>query len=772
MLYVLAVLGAALPNNPPAEPVTVVVPRIDAEVEIDGVLDEPVWLQAAVLADFSQYLPVDGRPANDSTQVLVWYSPTAIYFGIRAFEQHGAVQATLADRDRITGDDHSQILLDTFNDQRQAFLFGVNPFGIQSDGILRDAARRTGSFRTQAGGAYAIDYSPDFVFESKGQVTPQGYEVEVRIPFKSLRYQAARQQNWGINIIRKVQHSGYEHTWSPVLQSDASFLAKSGTLQGLTELHRGIVLDVTPEITSNVTGAPAPRGWDYHADDPAVGGNVRWGITNNLFFNATVNPDFSQVEADVAQLQFDPRRAVFFPEKRPFFLDGIEQFDTPNRLIYTRRLANPDAAVKLTGKVAETNLALLSGVDDKTLSATGEDNPVFNLLRVRSDIGGQSTLGIAYTDKIEGDDYNRVAAADGRLVLGAYDVTFQGGASFTRTSGETAAAPIWQLNVNRAGRRFGFNSGISGLHQDFRASSGFISRVGIVHANFVPRINVFGNSGATIERWTGSITLDGTWDYDRFFDGKTPNDPKLWFGSSFVFRGGWRAGTQLLIESFSYPPELYTNYFIERTTPAGTDTIPFTGTHRLSNYDLVVNFSTPEFQTFSAGGYVIVGRDENFFEWASANVLIASVNADWRPTEQLRVNVLYNHQQYFRPSDGSVVGLRRVPRLKLEYQLSRAIFVRFVGQYDANFQDELRDNSRTEDPILIYDPSTDTFARGLEWTSNDFRVDWLFSYRPNPGTVFFAGYGSSLAEPRSFRFSRLERVSDGFFVKASYLWRL
>ncbi len=773
MLWMFPALLLAPPDSSTSTTPIIDIPRLEAEVEIDGVLDESVWGRAIVLDGFSQYLPVDGRPAEDSTRVLVWYSPTHIYFGIRAFEDHAEVRATLADRDKITGDDYVQILLDTFHDQRQAFLFGVNALGIQSDGMIRDgSSRHSGSMARRSRGGYTIDYSPDFVYESKGRLTPDGYEIELRIPFKSLRFQSADSQDWGINIIRRVQHSGYEDTWNPVLQANPSFLAQSGTLTGLTQLSRGMVLDINPELTSNVTGTPSPAGWSYDTQQPEIGGNIRWGITNNLFLNGTVNPDFSQVEADVAQVQFDPRSAVFFPEKRPFFLDGIEQFATPNRLIYTRRLVNPEAAVKLTGKVSETNLAFLSGVDDKTTSLTGDDNPIYNVLRIRRDIGGQSTLGLAYTDRVDGRDYNRVAAADGRLVLGQYAVTFQGGASVTRSLDATRSAPIWQLDVNRSGRRFGFGSSLSGLHPDFHAASGFIRRVGIVHANFRPRITLFGDPGATIESWTGTVTLDGTWDYDRFFDRKAPNDSKLHLGSSFTFRGGWRASGTLLIESFKYPAELYTNYFIERSTPSGLDTIPYTGTDRFGNLDFMVTFATPQFDKFSADMFFIVGRDENFFEWAPANVFLVTANAAWRPNDQLRVNMRYNHQQYIRPSDNSSVGLRRIPRLKIEYQLSRAIFVRFVGQYDANFRDELRDNSRTDDPILIYDPSTNTFARTVVETRNDFRVDWLFSYRPNPGTVFFAGYGSSLDEPRSFSFNRLERVNDGFFLKASYLWRM
>ena len=165
---------------------SVAIPRLDdAAVTIDGDLGEPSWSHAATLTGFSEYTPVDGRPAEDSTAVLVWYSPTAMYFGIRAFETHGPVHATLADRDRIGTDDYVQILLDTFDDHRQALVFGVNPFGMQSDGTLTE---------TLGGSRDTVDRSADFVFQSKGRVTGTGYEVEIRIPFKSIHYQQAGAQ--------------------------------------------------------------------------------------------------------------------------------------------------------------------------------------------------------------------------------------------------------------------------------------------------------------------------------------------------------------------------------------------------------------------------------------------------------------------------------------------------------------------------------------------------------------------------------------------------
>ena len=266
------------------------------------------------------------------------------------------------------------------------------------------------------GGREAPDLSPDYVFQSRGHLTEWGYEVEIRIPFKSLRYQSASEQNWGLNIVRQVKHSGFEDSWAPARRASTSFLGQSGTLAGLTDLHRGLVMDVNPELTNKVTGSPTTKGYDYDAGDPQLGGNIRWGVSNNLTLNGTVKPDFSQVESDAGQLAFDPRQALFFPEKRPFFLDGIEQFQVPNQLIYTRRIVQPVVATKLTGKSFGTNVGLLAAVDDRSASPTGEDNPTFLVLRGQRDIGHQSRLGIALTDRRDPHSSNQVADIDGRLV--------------------------------------------------------------------------------------------------------------------------------------------------------------------------------------------------------------------------------------------------------------------------------------------------------------------------------------------------------------------
>ena len=289
-----------------------------------------------------------------------------IYFGIEAHAAPGSVHATLANRDRIDADDAIQIFLNPFKDGRQALVFGVNPLGIQADGTLVEGTNNRGGALVQRARERPRGDRPDarLRLPVEGTAHRHGYVIEIAIPFKTLRFPADRVQSWALNIVRIVQSSGHEDSWAPALRAKSSFLAQSGTLDGLTDLHRGLVLDLNPVATAHADGTPSGGRWHYDTSRPEFGGNVRWGVTPNLTLNGTINPDFSQVEADASQFTFDPRSALFFPEKRPFFLDGAELFNTPNNLIYTRRIAAPIAAVKLTGTAAGTDIALLSAVDD------------------------------------------------------------------------------------------------------------------------------------------------------------------------------------------------------------------------------------------------------------------------------------------------------------------------------------------------------------------------------------------------------------------------
>lgn len=749
-------------------------PRLDEPVTIDGALDEPAWQRAALLTGFSKYSPVDGAPAERRTDVLVWYSPTALHVGVRAEAAPAEVRATLADRDRLDTDDRVLVFLDTFNDSRQATVFIVNPLGAQADGALVEGTRGDQrGFAGLASGREAPDLSPDFVFQSRGRLTATGYEVEIRIPFKSLRYQAADPQDWGFNVTRVTAGDGREDSWAPARRDGASFLAQSGRLRGLTGLRRGLVLDLNPVVTSRVDGARAAGGWRYDASRPEAGLNVRWGVTANLTLNGTLNPDFSQVEADAGQVQYDPRQALFFAEKRPFFLDGIEQFSTPNNLVYTRRIVAPDFAAKLTGKIgAATSVAVLSAVDDESLSRSGRDHPIFTIARVQHDIGGQSKVGLVYTDRVAGDDSNRVFGADSRVVFREiYSLQAQAAVSRTATPGEGATAPLWQVTASRNGRRFGFRYVLRGVDERFRAASGFISRAGVANVTFTNQALFYGGEGSRLERVTSDIVVDGVWKYGDFTAGRGAQDRKLHWNNNLTLRGGWQFGGSVLVETFGYDADLYADYALADRSGGDTVLRPFVGTPRLPNFDFVASVTTPQRRGLGLDVFAIWGKDENFFEWASADILFGRATLLWRPTERLRVDAQYQVQTYQRRSDGSYVGTRHLPRVKVEYQVRRAIFLRLVGEHDAAFRDALRDDSRTNLPIVIRGPGGD-YAPALRERTERFRLDALFSYQPTPGTVVFLGYGSTMREPNERREPGLRRVQDGFFVKVSYLFRL
>ncbi|MFI5309781.1 MAG: DUF5916 domain-containing protein [Gemmatimonadales bacterium] len=754
------------------------VPRIDAIITMDGTLDDPVWQRAVVLTGFSEYSPLDQLPAEDSTEVLVWYSPRAIYFGVRAFEPHGGVHYKLADRDKIDADDNVQLILSPFLHSRQALVFAVNPLGIQQDGTMTEGVttgRRFSTGTTQTGRP-ATDLSPDYVYESKGHATPFGYEVVIRIPFRSLKYQATDSQDWSLNILRKVQHSGHEQTWVPTQLAAASFLGQSGTLVGLTGLDRSRVVDLTPVVTSRALGASdGPQAWRYDASRPAFGGNVRWGITSNLTLNGTYRPDFAEVEADATKLVLDPRNAVSYPEKRPFFLEGLEQFSTPGNLIYTRAIEAPLGAMKLTGKVGGTSVAYLSALDQEPASVTGAGHPLYNVIRLQRDVGNASVVGTTLTDKEQGGAYSRMASADARFTWNrVYALQLQGAASTTRDSAGlgASAGPMWFGRFTRAGRSFGLDYSARGIDPEFVAASGFIARAGVANISLDHRVTFYAPPGGLVETYGGDIRYVGTWNYRTLTRGGSAEDRRLQFNTTATLHGGWQVGAAAYLEFYGYDSTLYNNYYLATIKGADTSYARFPHQRDIPNTDLVLTLYSPQFAHFSFNIVELWGHDENYYEWTMADIQLPSVGLTWQPTPQFRLNGTFNGAYYWRYSDRTLVARNFIPRIQTEYQLTRTTFVRLVGQYNATYQDSLRDAGRTNLPIFIRSGSSGTLSRATTSTSNVFSGSLLFSYRPVPGTVAFIGYGNDSNEPRALAFTGLRRSADNFFVKFSYLFRL
>jgi uncharacterized protein DUF5916/cellulose/xylan binding protein with CBM9 domain len=754
--FIAALTAGAIPGNgSPA----VVVPRIEASARIDGTLDEPVWSQALLLGGFSQYQPVDSRPAEEETEVRVWYAPDAIYFGIVAHDsQPGTIRATQADRDNIDSDDHVIIYLDTFNDRRRAFFFGVNPLGVQMDGVRSEGASSAGNI---SGGT--IDKNPDYYYESTGRTTPEGYVVEVRIPFKSLRYPGSGPQHWGLNFLRVVQRTGYQDTWTDVHRASASFLIQAGTLEGLHDLRRGIVFEAQPFVTGTANGTrdPASGHFERQDVDPDAGANVRLGLTS-VSFDLTFNPDFSQVESDASQVTVNERFALFYPEKRPFFLEGIELFSTPNQLVYTRRIVDPLAGGKISGKIGPFGLAHLTAVDE---NVDGTDKEaLFNVTRLRRDFGSNSVAGVTFTDRsvLDSGDYNRVGAADLRVVFSKlYYVEAQFGSSWTRAAGHYAESPLWKTEYDRTGRSWGFNYQFYGIGRDFDSQAGFVPRNDIVHLHAFNRGTWYGGRGALLESYSTFISATRIWRYGDFADPDgRPLEGEESEENVFHLRGGWEPRLHIARDFVHFEPETYAGY----TVVAGADTLPFQPLDGVSGPVLTLEVSTPTYRTGAASVGYAVGRQAIFQEASAGAAHRVGAEVNLRAAHSIRIDATAAFLRLLRERDGSEFARTFIPRLKLEYQPTRALFFRLVGEVLSERQAALAD-PRTGEPLLVGGSAQPASESG------GLRVDGLISYEPTPGTVAFFGYGSQHDTDEPSDLSTLRHESDGFFVKLAYQFR-
>ncbi|MEO5588610.1 MAG: DUF5916 domain-containing protein [Gemmatimonadaceae bacterium] len=752
-----------------ANQIHVPIPRIDTAATVDGMLTEDVWSKAARLTGFSQYQPVDGRAAEEPTEVLVWYSADAIWFGIRAREIHGdVIRATKANRDDIASEDHVQILLDTENSRQIAFLFGVNALGVQQDGT------RSSQFAGGAGGASAtgggsrninpldgtVDLNPDYLFESKGRVVPGGYEVEIRIPFKSLRYQDKDVQAWGVHVLRRIQHSGYQDTWAPAVRATANFLAQGGFLEGLHDMHRGLVLEATPTMTARLNGSPRSNGDRVYGGNTDFGGDVKWGVRQNLAINATINPDFSQVEADVGQVLLNERFSLFYPEKRPFFLDGLELFDTPNQLIYTRQISAPTAGLKIAGQLSGTNVAAMVVQDDEAYSQSGSANPLFAITRLRRDFGRNYTLGSVLTSREDGDDYSRLAGADFRFYHSKlYFVQLQAVQSWTESLGLQGSGSLLQADWDRTGRAWGFHYTLKGIEPEFAAAAGFVNRTGIIEARTFNRFSFYGSREALVQTYGAFVQLTRVWDYSA---GRPLFETTEAISPTATLRGGWQISGSVSRNGYAYDPQVYQRYTV--SNPSGGIALFDLPDFERDQFSGSLRVTTPTLRFMSATASIARGQVPLFREATPGLSTRIDGAVDLRPTSSVRGSLQFSRLVLDRRLEDTRYSTESIPRIKLEYQMSRSIFFRLVGQYAARSRSSLQD--RNGNPILL-NGTLDTGAK-----SNELTTDWLFSYRPIPGTLVYLGYGSALEEPTEFRFRELRRTRDGFFGKVSYLFRL
>lgn len=328
----------------------VTIPKIESPPIIDGNLNDEAWQHAAVFKDFQRVFAGENIVPSKPTEAYVAYDEKNLYIAFKCWDERDKIRATVVQRDKVFAEDNVRIFLDTYDDQRRAYLLAFNPLGIQQDGIFTEGV----------GG----DYTVDIVMESKGSVEDWGWAVEVKIPFKSLRYAAGKGKHWGFNLARIISRFNNEYTsWSPLPQNIPGYLNKIGAITGLDEIKNEQSIEIIPTLTLKETGKrTSPKEFLNPPIKPDFGFTAKYNITPNITLDAAYNPDFADTEADAPVVEANQRFPIFFEEKRPFFLEGVEIFKTPIPAVYTRQIENPDVALKLTGKVGKNSFGIFGAV--------------------------------------------------------------------------------------------------------------------------------------------------------------------------------------------------------------------------------------------------------------------------------------------------------------------------------------------------------------------------------------------------------------------------
>jgi hypothetical protein len=723
----------------------------------------PAARSMARVDGFRQREPRDGDPVSERTEAYLGYDDTNLYVVFVCFHSEpDHIRARLSRREDIFSDDTLDIFLDTFNDQRRAYVFITNPLGVQTDGTWTE---REG---------WEFDMSFDTVWDSRGTLTPEGYVVWVAIPFRSLRFSPEKKQVWGIILGRWMRRTNEASFWPYVTTRIEGQLNQEASLLGVSDVSPGRNLQLIPYGFFRSFRALDSRDEErprYVSDSADLDGGLDFKTVfrDSLVLDMTANPDFSQVESDEPQVTVNQRFEVFFPERRPFFLENASYFETPINLFFSRRIVDPRLGVRLTGKAGPYAIGALFADDRAPGLQLPEDDPLFGdkgrnaVLRVARDLGGQSSLGAIYTDSRFQESYNRVGGLDGRIRIHPNWVgTFQGVASSTRlTDGEELSGPAWDAVLQRQGRKFSYAAAYNDRSPGFRTALGFL-----------PGSRTPGRPGSPRERalllrpdFRG---LRQTLSY-RF---RPEGDVLIAWGPDVTFHPSWRHDGSPLDSLFSLDlgaeltGETYVGVFytglVERLRPEEFPALP--EETRYTSARQGVSWDTKVLRFLSLKGEFARGTVVNLVPPEGvapdlADSTQGTFSFKWFATRSIKLEGTYILSRVSVRDASRRVFDNHIARAKLSWQLTRPLTLRSIVQYDS----------------LV----ADTDLTSLE-TSKNLNVDLLATYLVNPWTALYVGYNNNQNDRRlvpagnGFALVPRDRIGPDswqFFVKFSYLFR-
>ncbi len=746
---------------------TVTIPRLSTVPRLSDFLgmkpDAAMAGKMLRIQGFVQRTPKDNVDPNQQTDVYLGYDSKYLYVVFVAFDKEpNKVRAHMTVRDHLTGDERLDLFLDTFHDHRHAYVFTVNPFGLQQDG----------SYEENASPNY--DSSFDTVWKSKGQRTSHGFVVWEAIPFKSLRFPATPKQTWGILFIRWIPRNNGSDTWPRVSTRIQGRLGQEATLEGIDSISRGHNLQFIPYAYERSyraldTRDPANPQFVSQKFDPQVGLDGKAVLKDSLVLDATVNPDFSQVESDQPQVTVNQRFAVNFPEKRPFFLENANFFQTPLDLFFSRNIADPQFGVRLTGKVGHYAIGTLLADDQSPGEAVPPGNALagqrahFSVVRINRDIGKQSTIGMIYTDREFAGRYNRVGGIDGHFKLTPnLTLDWQGVTSATTLPGGfRSAGPAYKVHLQRIGYRFYYNLNYEDLSPGFNTETGFLGQNSaerfVSYSRNIPRPAVrpdFRGLGQfityrlrpeskTLISWGPFLYVDPVWDHagnqlDTYYDtGWT------WEFTGQTYFEIYQAADHELLRPQDFPVLPSNRVYVHQHK----------GVYLGSQY----------IQPFTFKADYEWGTDVNFVPPAGqapvlANLTHGEVSMIIRPLTRLEVDNTYILERLTSRIGNAGIFNNHIVRSKWNWQFTPRLGVRTIFQYNTILPDQ---------GLTSLKPT------------KQFNADFLVSYVVNPWTALYIGYNSDQQNINLIPTSTGQQIirtnrflNDGrqFFVKFSYFF--
>jgi hypothetical protein len=709
-----------------------------SEIKIDGVLNEKAWEDAVVIKLPYEWLPGDNIPAPVDTDCLVTFDTDYFYVALRCYDpEPSKIRAHLMDRDAtdtLIQDDHVAFMIDTFNDERRGFQFRANPLGVQADANFSESE------------GYE-DFSWDAIWDSKGKITEWGWALEIAIPFNQLRFPRTDDvQTWGFSIERSYPRNVRHRMTSHRRDRDVTcIICQFNKITGIRGISPGLNVELDPTLTTIRTDSREDFPQDPGAEmvngkvDPDPGITARWGITPNLIMNAAVNPDFSQVEADVRELEVNTRFAIRYPEKRPFFLEGADFFLTPIEAVFTRTVADPDGGLKFTGKIGKNAFGIFGAYDrvnnllfpsnQSSSSASIDQGVGSGVFRYRRDIGRTSNIGLLYTGRVSEDYYNHVTGVDGFFQISRTkqfriqylhsetkygdEIAADFGQNTDRIGGDALYAEFVHI-----GRNWLYQFNYEDFNPGFRADYGYVPRVDMRRGRGALGYIFWGEQ----DDWFDSLrfTVRGTMVYDHDGDLTDRN-----FEMQAMYIGPLQS---TVIAEYQRSREFYFSEY----------------------YDLDQVLLYAEMKPIGGLRFNVVAQYGDAIDYSNAR---QAIGLNLLPFVEFslgrHINVNLQHAFQRLTLEGDEIFTANLSQVKLIYNFSVRTFVRVIVQY--------LDLARN--PNLYLFPVPDK-------TQTVF-TQFLFSYKLNPQTVLFIGYSDNYLGLTNIDITQTNRT---FFVKLGYAW--